>query len=117
MSETQVVETAVNQGPDIDALKAQYGKLYKVTFDKDAYFITRQLKRNEYKQLIENITPKDGSPIVPDVHFEAVVQKGLVWPKVTPELLFNSAAGYIPTLAAQILENSGFTNQVQVSEL
>lgn len=99
---------------NIVELKQKYGKIYKVSFDKDTDYYIRQLKRSEYKAILDVITANNAKP---EIHDEKVVTAGVVYPQFTPDMMTLTAAGHVPTLAVKILEKSGFTTDVSVDEV
>lgn len=98
------------------ALKAEYGKLFKVKYGEDSLYIVRQIKRSEYKDLItllESVDVKNRA----ELHDEKICQLGVVWPLLEGNWAANSPAGLVPNLSTQIMDRSGFTNQVEVEEI
>jgi len=79
------------------------GEVYISAFDEDEIYVWRPLYRLEYKNIIKMV--KD--PIMAD---EKMLEKCLLFPRVTPEFLSMTKAGTIETMAAQIREVSNFVN-------
>lgn len=108
------------QGPDIAQLKATYGKVYRVNFDpndpaSDVFYV-RRLKRQEHRriaELVESVEPRFRN----DMAEEKIVDTAVVWPKLPTDFPSTSPTGYVPMLAAQILEVSGFSKAVEVTEV
>lgn len=100
----------------IDELKTKFGKIFKIGLGGRDYYI-RQLKRGEYKNITDTLTENGTKAIKPEVHDEEVVKRGVVYPAITPDFFYESPAGDIPSLAVQVLERSGFTQNVTVEEV
>jgi hypothetical protein len=107
------------KGPDAEqlkVLKAENGKLFKVKYSEDSLYIIRQIKRSEYKDLIGLLEGQEVKNRA-ELHDEKVCQMGVVWPVLEGNWAANSPAGLIPNLSTQIMDRSGFTNQVEVEEV
>jgi hypothetical protein len=112
--ETEV--TAVGPSPEeLDALKKQYGKVYRASYDATEVYYFRRLRRLEYRQIQEMLAKADPNTIGV-LHDEKVLGAAVVWPNLKPEWYASSAAGIVPTLAVQILERSGFTGNLTIEE-
>jgi hypothetical protein len=104
--------------PDqITKLKAQYGKLYKVAYDADTSYIVRAIKRPEYKDLLALLQTIPDPTTRGEMHDEKVCQLGVVWPSLPTDWADNSPAGLILTLSTQIMDRSGFTQSIEVTEI
>jgi deoxyribose-phosphate aldolase len=103
---------------EMTKLKATHGKIYRVAFDLDTVFYIRRVKRGEYKRIIEVVSKADAA-VREDILNEKLLETAMVWSsvKVDPAFYSDSGAGIIPTLAMQIMDRSGFTNQIDVAEV
>lgn len=115
MPEVNEVETPV-QGPDLEKLKAAYGKIYRVGFDDNDVFYIRRLKRQEHRRIAELVSSVEPA-MQNDMAEEKIVETAVVWPKISPDFPSTSPTGYVPMLAAQILRVSGFNQNIDVSEV
>ena len=100
----------------IAELKAKHGPLFKAVYPGSDTFLFRAITRAEYKDVVavlETVDPR----LRPELHDENVVKVGVVWPKLETDFFSTCPAGQVPNLALQIMEKSGFTNNVDVSEV
>ncbi|MFA5746171.1 MAG: hypothetical protein WC932_04940 [archaeon] len=100
----------------IAELKNRYGVLFKVSYNSSSNYLIRPITRAEYKDVVAVIETVDAK-LRPELHDENVVKLGVVWPTLPPEFFTTSAAGQVPNLALQIMERSGFSNNVDVTEV
>jgi len=101
----------------VDAAKAKGNRVFKVSFEGTDTFYIRPVQRLEYKNLVTAIEAVSDARSRADLHDEKVVQMATVFPVVTPEFLSKSGAGFVTVLANEILRVSGFTNNLEVSEV
>ena len=98
--------------------KERYGKVFKVSFNGiDDYFV-RSIPRLEYRGITDALEAVAADPKkYQELHDEKVVQVGLVFPVATPDFFSNSGAGVVPLLADRILKVSGWTPNIEVTEV
>jgi hypothetical protein len=98
--------------------KAAHGKIYRVAISLDEVFYIRRIKRAEYKRILEVVQKSDPTNRE-DLLNEKLMETAVVWsqPKLDPAFYSESGAGIVPTVAVQIMERSGFTNQIAVDEV
>lgn len=98
--------------------KAAFGKIFRVALSLDEVFYIRRVKRMEYKRILEVVSKADPA-IREDLLNEKLLEVAVVWstPKIDAAFLTDSGAGIIPTVAVQIMEQSGFTNRIAVDEV
>lgn len=99
-------------------LKATHGKIFRVAVTLDEVFYIRRIKRGEYKRILE-VAGKAEPTLREDLLNEKLLETAVVWskPELTPKFYEDSGAGVVPTIAIQIMERSGFTNQIAVDEV
>lgn len=100
----------------VDA-KAKGDRIFKTTLNGTDVFYVRQISRIEYKTLSKNLQSVEDQQQRIELHDEHVAQAGVVFPKVTPEYLSKSGAGFVTAIANEVLRLSGFTNDVQTEEV
>src|SRR5665213_627815 len=84
----------------IDAVKANGVKVFKTNFNAGAdTFYIRQISRLEYKNLAANLAQITDQTTRMALHEEKVAELGVVFPKVTPEFISRSGAGFITVVA------------------
>ena len=101
---------------DLEKLKQTVGDIYVLPFSDTEAYIWRPLKRFEYKQVVQSIAQtrqahlEKGSnpPDLEQAMEDMVVQRCVVWPKVTADHLQFGNAGTIPTLYEAIMRASHF---------
>ena len=88
----------------IDAWKAERGKIYSFPFDTDEIYIWRPMLYREWEML------KTNEALVQDeTKFqEQVVMRAVLWPKIGPVELNMSRAGMVQTLFSVIMQGSYF---------
>lgn len=91
----------------LEAWEARHKVLYcsKVSQDSDQYYVFTTIKRNDFKKLQETGTfdnEEKGN--------EVLVEKCVLYPKVTTAWRMTSDAGIITTLGKQIAYKSGFVS-------
>lgn len=101
----------------VDAAKAKGHRVFKVAFEGTDTFFIRPVQRLEYKNLMAAIQAATEAKQRDDLHDEKVVSIATVFPVITPEFLSKSGAGFVTVLANEILRISGFTNNLEVSEV
>lgn len=119
MSDTPVVAELKKELPaEVIEAKQKYGRVFKTTFNggQDTFYI-RSISRIEYKQLTANLATVEDNQKRLELHDEHVAQTATVFPKLSPEFLSTSGAGFVTLLANEALRLSGFTNDVQTKEV
>jgi hypothetical protein len=103
---------------ELAKLKATYVKIYRIAFSEDEAFYIRRVKRQEYRRIVELVGKVDPT-LREDMLNEKLVEAAVVWskPEVNAAFFSDSGAGVVPTLAVQIMDRSGFTNQIDVAEV
>ncbi len=102
----------------ITAAKARYGKVFKVSFNGTDDYYVRSIPRLEYRGITDALEAVAADPKkYQELHDEKVATVGLVWPLATPEFLSSSGAGVVPLLADRILKVSGWTPNIEVTEV
>jgi len=88
---------------EIENFKHQYGECYLVSFSEQENFLFRPLKRQEWRTLMAQTAKLDEFK-----KSEAIVIKGVVWPKLNNINIGGLTAGTVETLRDLILEASNF---------
>jgi len=101
---------------ELEKLKATYGKVFRVTFPDREEFYVRRLKRQEHRKIVELVETVD-IKFRNDMAEEKIVETAVVWPEIGVDFVSASPTGYVPMLAAQILEVSGFSKDVNRVEV
>ena len=112
-----MADVTVEAQAAIDAAKAAGNKVFKTTFNGVDVFYVRQISRLEYKNLATTLTVVTDQQQRMALHEEKVAELGSVFPKVTPEFLSRSAAGFVTVIADEILRLSGFTQDIVTVEV
>lgn len=100
----QIEETAISQ-EQIDAWKAEFGKIYKTTVG-DVEIIWRRLKRKEYVGIMNETAELDREAAMFERQ-ERFVKTVAIWP-ANVEVLVEDYAGLATQLADEIVVKSGF---------
>ncbi len=91
---------------ELEEWKDMYGVFYISSIgDDDDLYIWRTLKRLEYKQLIKSGLANDQMR-----YEESVLTRCSLWPKLNIEVMAQTKAGVVETLAKQVLYKSGFVS-------
>lgn len=114
MSETPEVKPLPQEVVDA---KAKGIRIFKTTLNGTETFYIRPLSRIEYKQLSTNLASVPDQQTRLELHDEHVAQTATVFPKITPEFLSKSGAGFVTVLANEALRLSGYTNDVDTQEV
>jgi len=93
---------------EVDRWKAMYGKIYAVRFDENETYIYRYLTRLEMKELAKKIGGISGNVNLAEMEDEMIVDKCVLYPKITPDFKLTIKAGTVPTLAYQIRVSSNY---------
>jgi len=94
----------------IEGFKKQYKDVLIYFFDMDEFYIYRPLTRFEYKEIT-------GSTEDAEKASEFIVQKAVLYPELTEEIMDQLKAGVVPTLLELILNASNFGIQNPVIKL
>jgi len=87
----------------IEELKSKVGEVYFTSFGEKKNYIFRGLRRQEWRNLMKAIAKLDE-----EKKEEAIVQKGVLWPKLTPDIIGGLDAGIATALKDDILTASNF---------
>jgi len=88
---------------EIEGYKRQYGECYLASFSEKENFLFRPLKRQEWRQLMSQTAKLDEFK-----KSEAIVIRGIVFPKISNVNIGSLAAGTVDSLRDLILEASNF---------
>lgn len=91
---------------NIEAWKAEFGKVYKTTIEGEEY-IWRKLKRKEYVDIMSGSTENEDIDKVIYERQEKIVKMTVLYPSTIEEDLEKSA-GLAITLSDEIIAKSGF---------
>jgi hypothetical protein len=88
----------------IEVWRKTYGKVFTIGLDEDEYYIFRPLRRIEWRSLMQALSKQ------PDElkRKEAIVQRAVLWPALTPDKVSGVSAGTPETLYEMILQCSNF---------
>ena len=115
MSEEEVKETVrtdpvidgfgkLSGHPDqaqVDQWKNLYGEVHLLGLDETTMYIFRPIRRLEYKGMVQNSQDEAAFQ-------EQIIQKCVLWPKFSPEMLAGCKGGDIEALFTAIMECSNF---------
>ena len=101
----------------LEEAKKKYGKVFKTSFEGTETFYIRPIQRLEYKNLITALEAVTDQRTRADLHDEKVVTIATVYPEITTDFLSRSGAGFVTLLANEVLRVSGFTNNVETTEV
>lgn len=87
----------------IEGFKQQYGECYLASFSEKENFLFRPLKRQEWRNLMAQTAKLDEFK-----KSEAIVMRGIVFPKLNNMNIGSLAAGTVDSLRDLILEASNF---------
>lgn len=88
----------------IEAWKKQFGKIFTIGLNEDEFYLFRPLRRLEWRNLMTALAKQQDEM----KKKEAIVQRAVVWPKLTPEKIGGLTAGAPDTLYEMILQCSNF---------
>ena len=88
---------------DITDFKAKHGEAYLVSLSEKENFIFRPLKRQEWRNLMQQTSKLDEYK-----KSEAIAIRGVVWPQLNNMNVGSLAAGTVDTLRDLVLEASNF---------
>jgi hypothetical protein len=111
-----MVEANAVEGPDLEKLKASFGKVFKVAFSDTDVFYVRRLKRQEHLRIMAMVANLEKVE-AQNMAEEKICEAAIVWPQLPVDFPSTSPTGYIPIIAAQILMLSGFTQDIVVTEV
>jgi hypothetical protein len=96
----------------IDDWKAKFGDVYLVSLSQHENFIFRALKRQEWRQLIAQVAKMPEAKKT-----DAIVMRGVVWPKLTESTIAVLTAGAPETIRSLIFEASNFIEPERAVQL
>jgi hypothetical protein len=88
----------------IEEWKKQFGKVYTIGLNEDEYFLFRPLRRLEWRNLLKALAKQTDEM----KKKEAICQRAVLWPTMSPDSMSRLPAGTPDTLYEMVLQASNF---------
>ncbi len=88
----------------IEEWKRIHGKVFAIGFNDDEYYVFRPLRRLEWRNLMKALVKQDDE----SKRKEAICQRSVLWPSLTPDNLAKSMAGTVDSLYEMVCQASNF---------